>query len=114
MVIEHGDQASSAAFVQGYVAQCLGLYGTFSSVLDTPAPPLDDQFLPIRTQSYNYRHYAQRRIREEFRKNMQLALGSEAQTAAFAKAKEQAVSLQRQVAVSKLYPPNEPSVMESA
>jgi hypothetical protein len=53
-----------------------------------------------------------RRVREDFRRNKALAVGSPEQQKAIALAKEQAGVLHRQVIVSQLYPPVTKSVMD--
>ncbi|TMW59281.1 hypothetical protein Poli38472_004350 [Pythium oligandrum] len=67
-----------------------------------------------RVESYNYRNYAVRRVREEFRKNKALSAGSAEQQQALAFAKEQAGVLHRQMVITKLYPPQTKSIMEQA
>ncbi|KAE8975966.1 hypothetical protein PR002_g25443, partial [Phytophthora rubi] len=64
-------------------------------------------------ETYNFRSYATRRVKEDFRKNKTLQAGSAEQEKALEFAREQAAVLYRQVAVSKLYPPHVKSVMES-
>ncbi|KAE8880078.1 hypothetical protein PF003_g35816 [Phytophthora fragariae] len=64
-------------------------------------------------ETYNFRSYATRRVKEDFRKNKTLQAGSAEQEKAIEFAREQAAVLYRQVAVSKLYPPHVKSVMES-
>ncbi|KAF1326194.1 Lyr motif-containing protein 4, partial [Globisporangium splendens] len=64
-------------------------------------------------ESYNYRKYAQRRVKEDFHKNKQLAVGSAEQENALAFAREQADVLYRQVVISKMYPPETKSIMDS-
>jgi hypothetical protein len=67
-----------------------------------------------RRQGYNYRAYALRRVKEDFRKHKALAPGSAEQLQALASAREQANLLYRQVVVSKLYPPETKSIMDMA
>ncbi|ETK93476.1 hypothetical protein, variant [Phytophthora nicotianae] len=64
-------------------------------------------------ETYNFRAYATRRVREDFRKNKALKTGSSEQEKALEFAREQANVLYRQVVVSKLYPPHVKSVMET-
>uniref|UniRef100_K3WW88 Complex 1 LYR protein domain-containing protein n=1 Tax=Globisporangium ultimum (strain ATCC 200006 / CBS 805.95 / DAOM BR144) TaxID=431595 RepID=K3WW88_GLOUD len=64
-------------------------------------------------ESYNYRKYAERRVKEDFHKNKQLAAGSAEQESALAFAREQANVLYRQVVISKMYPPETKSIMDS-
>ncbi|KAG6613104.1 LYR motif-containing protein 4 [Phytophthora cinnamomi] len=64
-------------------------------------------------ETYNFRSYATRRVKEDFRKNKTLQAGSPEQEAALAFARQQADVLYRQMAVSKLYPPHVKSVMET-
>ncbi|ETM98374.1 hypothetical protein PPTG_19589 [Phytophthora nicotianae INRA-310] len=63
--------------------------------------------------TYNFRAYATRRVREDFRKNKALKTGSSEQEKALEFAREQVNVLYRQVIVSKLYPPHVKSVMET-
>ncbi|KAH7461275.1 hypothetical protein PRNP1_013202 [Phytophthora ramorum] len=64
-------------------------------------------------ETYNFRSYALRRVKEDFRKNKSLQTGSHEQQEALAFARQQADVLYRQVVVSKLYPPHIKSVMET-
>lgn len=64
-------------------------------------------------QGYNFRKYAERRVKEDFHKNKSLAAGSAEQQQALAHAQEQAGVLYRQVVISKMYPPESHSIMES-
>ncbi|KAG7397279.1 hypothetical protein PHYBOEH_000973 [Phytophthora boehmeriae] len=57
-------------------------------------------------ESYNFRSYLTRRVKEDFRKNKTLAEGSAEQQQALALARQQADALYRQMIVSKLYPPH--------
>ncbi|GAB9469641.1 Lyr motif-containing protein 4 [Globisporangium polare] len=64
-------------------------------------------------EGYNFRKYAERRVKEDFHKNKSLAAGSAEQQQALAHAQEQAGVLYRQVVISKMYPPESHSIMES-
>lgn len=64
-------------------------------------------------ETYNFRAYATRRIKEEFHTNKTLESGSPEQEKMLAFAREQADVLYRQMVVSKLYPPHVKSVMET-
>ncbi|KAG6955437.1 hypothetical protein JG688_00011880 [Phytophthora aleatoria] len=64
-------------------------------------------------ETYNFRAYATRRVKEDFRKNKALKAGSLEQEEALDFAREQANVLYRQMVVSKLYPPHVKSVMET-
>jgi hypothetical protein len=64
-------------------------------------------------QTYNFRSYATRRVKEDFRKNKTLKAGSPEQEKALEFARQQADVLYRQMVVSKLYPPHIKSVMET-
>ncbi|CAI5737934.1 unnamed protein product [Hyaloperonospora brassicae] len=64
-------------------------------------------------ENYNFRNYAVRRIKEDFRTNAKLAAGSTEQKHALEAARQQADMLHRQMVVSKLYPPPVKSVMET-
>ncbi|DBA01570.1 TPA: hypothetical protein N0F65_011541 [Lagenidium giganteum] len=64
-------------------------------------------------ESYNYRNYALRRVKEEFHKNKDLGVGSAEQQAALAVARDQAGMLFRQATVSRMYPPESKSIMET-
>lgn len=63
-------------------------------------------------QSYNFRSYAVRRVKEDFHKNKALTVGSAEQQQALAAAHENAKMLYRQVVISKLYPPETKSIMD--
>lgn len=52
-------------------------------------------------------------MKEDFHKNKNLAAGSAEQQQALASAQEQAGVLYRQVVISKMYPPESQSIMES-
>ncbi|TYZ59402.1 hypothetical protein PybrP1_001620 [[Pythium] brassicae (nom. inval.)] len=64
-------------------------------------------------ESYNYRKYAERRVREDFHKNRDLTPGSAEQQHAIAFGREQAAMLFRQATISRMYPPDTKSVMEA-
>ncbi|KAG7380491.1 hypothetical protein PHYPSEUDO_007153 [Phytophthora pseudosyringae] len=64
-------------------------------------------------ETYNFRAYATRRVKEDFRKNKALAAGSPEQERALEFARQQADVIHRQMLVSKLYPPHIKSVMET-
>ncbi|OWZ04777.1 putative mitochondrial protein [Phytophthora megakarya] len=64
-------------------------------------------------ETYNFRSYATRRIKEDFHKNKALKAGSPEQEQALEFARQQAEMIYRQVIVSKLYPPHIKSVMET-
>ncbi|KAG1697070.1 hypothetical protein DVH05_017455 [Phytophthora capsici] len=64
-------------------------------------------------ETYNFRAYATRRVKEDFRKNSALKAGSTEQEKALVFAREQADVLYRQMIVSKLYKPHVKSVMET-
>ncbi|KAL3666914.1 hypothetical protein V7S43_007863 [Phytophthora oleae] len=66
-----------------------------------------------KVETYNFRAYATRRVKEDFRKNSALKAGSPEQEKALVFAREQADVLYRQMIVSKLYPPHIKSVMET-
>ncbi|CAH0493358.1 hypothetical protein KXD40_008313 [Peronospora effusa] len=63
--------------------------------------------------NYNFRSYAVRRVKEEFRKNKTLKPGSLEQEKVLELARQQVDVLYRQMIVSKLYPPHVKSVMET-
>ncbi|CAI5737581.1 unnamed protein product [Peronospora destructor] len=63
--------------------------------------------------NYNFRSYAIRRVKEEFRKNKTLESGSSEQEKVLELARQQVGVLYRQMIVSKLYPPPLKSVMET-
>lgn len=52
-------------------------------------------------------------MKEDFHANKSLAAGSAAQQQALARAQEQAAVIYRQVVISKMYPPEAKSIMES-
>ncbi|RLN91752.1 hypothetical protein BBJ28_00012873 [Nothophytophthora sp. Chile5] len=62
---------------------------------------------------YNVRSYALRRVKADFHKNKTLTAGSAEQEKALDFAREQANVLYRQVVISKLYPPQGKSVLET-
>ncbi|CEG36728.1 lyr motif-containing protein 4 [Plasmopara halstedii] len=64
-------------------------------------------------ETYNFRAYATRRVKEDFRKHKTIQIDSSEQEKMLAFAREQADILYRQMVVSKLYPPHIPSVMET-
>ncbi|RLN25749.1 hypothetical protein BBJ28_00004655 [Nothophytophthora sp. Chile5] len=64
-------------------------------------------------EGYNVRSYAMRRVKADFHKNKTLTAGSAEQEKALAFAREQANVLYRQVVISKLYPPQGKSVLET-
>nr|CCA15749.1 nucleoside diphosphate kinase B putative [Albugo laibachii Nc14] len=61
-------------------------------------------------QEYNFRAYAKRRVREEFRKNK--TLSAEEQKKAILFGKQQAEVLHRQSVISRMYPPQTRNIME--
>ncbi|CCI10364.1 unnamed protein product [Albugo candida] len=61
-------------------------------------------------QEYNFRAYAKRRVKEEFRKNK--TLSAEEQKKAITFGKQQAEVLHRQSVISRMYPPQTRSIME--
>ncbi|KAG2509886.1 hypothetical protein BBO99_00008962 [Phytophthora kernoviae] len=64
-------------------------------------------------ETYNFRSYFTRRVKEDFRKNKTLAEGSPEQQQALTLARQQADGLYRQMIITKLYPPDVKTVMES-
>ncbi|EEY59093.1 uncharacterized protein PITG_11555 [Phytophthora infestans T30-4] len=64
-------------------------------------------------ETYNFRAYATRRIKEDFHKNKTLKSGSPELEKTLQLVREQVDVLGRQGIVSKLYPPHVKSVMET-
>ncbi|TDH68019.1 hypothetical protein CCR75_004366 [Bremia lactucae] len=64
-------------------------------------------------ETYNFRAYAVRRVKEDFRKHKTLEIGSPEQNKMLEFGREQADVLYRQMVISKLYPPPIHSVMET-
>lgn len=70
-------------------------------------------YCSLTVQNYNFRSYAVRRVKEDFRKNKTLEPGSVEQKKVLELARQQVDVLYRQMIVSKLYPPHVKSVMET-